>query len=504
VAASEAVSGLDRSTLERWIGSVIAPEVRVAGTIASRDERVPSRAYLERFSPALVVAFGRTPSGAVSPTPQLERVRATCAEFGREPPLAAADLEQGAGLHFADATRLPPALGLAGSDAAALDWIRAAGELVGREARARGVELVLAPVADVNLERDNPIIGVRSFGDDAATAAERACAFLLGLHAGGAAGCAKHFPGHGNTRSDSHVELPLVARSRAQLEQVELAPFRRLIAHGVETVMVGHLDVPALTGDAGLPATLSPAVVERLLRDELGFCGPVLTDALDMGALRRCAPTSLRALQAGCDALLCPGDPWSTAVALLEAVERGALDPARLARAAERMDALRSALRARATPAPDPVAAAALARALCDRALTIGPAAWPELEPGALRVLPCIPSAETPEIARCEGELRRSLAGLDAALELLPVICEARAGRGRYGPTPDELAQLDQARRAARARGVAFAVLWMGSAQSIPSVLWSRSGPPLLAAVAPSPPLVAAAARWIRVRVRRG
>jgi beta-glucosidase-like glycosyl hydrolase len=484
----------DLRSIERWIGAVLAPEVRVAGTWPGLGEVVPSREYLERFPPALVVAFGRTPSGAVSPAPLVERVRAQCAELGHARPIAACDLEQGAGLHFPDATRLPPALALASAALAdggreELDWIAAAGDLTAREARARGVELVLAPVADVNTRRDNPIIAVRSFGDEPRSAGERATAWAIGLRNAGAAACAKHFPGHGDTDRDSHLELPRVARDLDGLREVELAPFRRLVAHGVDAVMVAHLDVPALTGSEGLPCTLARGAVD-LLRGELGFRGAVLSDAMSMAALQGFEPRYVRALEAGCDGLLCPHDPAEAAQQLLDAARSGRIDLARLERAAETMAALRvrASEPARSGP-PSPEEARGLAAELASRALR-----WSAPWQGSVReVRDAFPGAETPEVAALVEGLRRELAHPGGELVLFPVVCEARAGRGRYGLFAAELAELAHClEREPRA-----VVAWFGSPQSLPESAWSARAPVVLAN-APTPPMFAAVARALR------
>ncbi|PWU61475.1 sugar hydrolase, partial [Micromonospora globispora] len=151
---------------------------------------------------------------------------------------------------------------------------------LGTELAAAGVTLNYAPDADVNSNPDNPVIGVRSFGADPALVARHTAAWVRGLQAGGVAACAKHFPGHGDTRIDSHHDLPRIGGDRARLDAVELAPFRAAVAAGVQAVMTGHLLVPAL--DPELPATLSPRILGRLLREELRFQGVVVTDAVEM------------------------------------------------------------------------------------------------------------------------------------------------------------------------------------------------------------------------------
>jgi beta-glucosidase-like glycosyl hydrolase len=503
----------DTRTIERWVGAVLAPEVRVAGTIASATEVLPSRAYLERFPPAIVTAFGRTPAGAGALAELLARLRGTCAELGVPPPAAAVDLEQGAGLHFRGATRLPPALALASAacgdtdERDELDWIWAAGELTAREARAAGAELVLAPVADVNTERDNPIIATRSFGDRPSEAAARAVALLEGLRAGGAGACAKHFPGHGDTSQDSHVELPAVRGDARRLRERELVPFERLVAHGSDCVMIAHLDVPALTGEAGLPSTLSRAVIEEVLRGELGFRGTVVSDAMNMGALERFSPRYVRALAAGCDVLLCPHDPLAAAEELLAAAGTPALPLERLRQAAERALALRESLRSRPTSPVSAADAARLAERLAERALRTSREHWP-LGPnprvGGVRLLESIPAAETPEFTALLASLRGELASLAGDLDVQPVFCEARAGRGRYGLSADERERLRALTAEAARGGRPLALLWFGSPQSLDRAVWEAGEVPVLLALAPTPPLVAAAGSFIAALLARG
>ncbi len=154
---------------------------------------------------------------------------------------------------------------------------------LGAELAAAGITLNYAPDADVNSNPANPVIGVRSFGADPALVARHTAAWVRGLQAGGVAACAKHFPGHGDTRVDSHHDLPRITADRARLDACELAPFRAAVAAGVQAVMTGHLLVPAL--DPELPATLSQRILGGLLRDELGFSGVVVTDAVEMRAV---------------------------------------------------------------------------------------------------------------------------------------------------------------------------------------------------------------------------
>lgn len=183
----------------------------------------------------------------------------------------------------------------------------AVGRGIGARARDLGVDVVLGPVVDVDSEPDNPVIGERSFGADPVLVGRHAAAYVRGLHAGGAAGCAKHFPGHGATRTDSHVDLPVLDVDAATYRARDLAPFAAAVAAGVDLVMTAHVVVRALDDQ---PATMSPTVL-RLLREELAFDGVIVTDAVDMRAISDGvgrAQGSVRALLAGVD-LICIGNP---------------------------------------------------------------------------------------------------------------------------------------------------------------------------------------------------
>ncbi|MEU8374942.1 glycoside hydrolase family 3 protein [Micromonospora sp. NPDC048894] len=210
-----------------------------------------------------------------------------------------------------------------------------------------GITLNYAPDADVNINPANPVIGVRSFGADPQLVARHTAAWVRGLQSAAVAACAKHFPGHGDTRVDSHHDLPRIAASRARLDAGELVPFRAAVAAGVQAVMTGHLLVPAL--DPDLPATLSPRILGDLLREELGFSGVVVTDAVEMRAVADrygFAGTAVRALAAGADAICVGGERADEATArylrdaIVAAVLAGELPEERLAEAAKRVGQL--------------------------------------------------------------------------------------------------------------------------------------------------------------------
>lgn len=240
------------------------------------------------------------------------------------PLIIAQDFEWGLSMRLVDAVRFPRALVLGALQDQSL--IYAVGYEIGRQARQLGVHLVLAPVADVNSNPNNPIIGTRSFGDDPHVVAERSLLFARGLQDAGVLSCAKHFPGHGDTSVDSHVGLPRVLHAKDRLENIELVPFAHLINNGIAAVMTAHLAIPVFTGGVYTPATVSPAVVTDLLRTQLGFEGLIITDGLGMrGITDQYVPGELEvaALLAGNDILLCPVDVPCAIACIKQAVEDG-------------------------------------------------------------------------------------------------------------------------------------------------------------------------------------
>ena len=263
------------------------------------------------------------------------------------PLLIASDLERGAGQQFRGATQLPPLAALGALDDLAAT--RQAAALTAREAVALGVNWVFAPVADLDLEPRNPIIGTRAFGADPVRVSAQVSAWIDGCRAEGALCCAKHFPGHGRTTDDSHERLPRVEVSAAELE-IDLTPFRAAVLAGVDAVMTAHVAYPALDAP-DRPATLSQPIIEGLLRDGLGFDGLVATDAFNMAGVRAAdgePAAAVAAVAAGCDVICYPSDAAATAGAL-EAALGGALSRGRLARAIGRVNAAA----ARADHAPD-------------------------------------------------------------------------------------------------------------------------------------------------------
>jgi len=283
-------------------------------------------------------------------------------DWAGHPLLLCADVEEGVGQRFEGASWLVPPLALGllhrSDPARAVRLATAYGRCTGRQARLLGLNWVLAPVCDVNNNQANPVINVRAWGEDPGSVGELATAFLLGTQAEGVLACAKHFPGHGDTSSDSHLELPVLTHDRERLDAVELPPFRQAIAAGVASVMTAHLQLPAL--DPQRPATLSAAVLDQLLRQDLGFAGLVVTDALVMEAIAGqwgAGEAAVLAFAAGSDLLLMPADAEAAIAALLEALQSGRIPMARLEQSLERRE---RALASTSLPAPDPGATLSL------------------------------------------------------------------------------------------------------------------------------------------------
>jgi beta-N-acetylhexosaminidase len=251
--------------------------------------------------------------------------------LSRVPLLVAADYERGITMRTRRGTAFPDAMAFGATRNP--DFAYAAGRAMAREARAIGVHQNFAPVADINNNPSNPVINTRSFGEDPQLVSTMAGAFIRGLNDGGVISTVKHFPGHGDTGVDSHLDLPVLRFSRARLDSLELAPFRHAVRQGVMSVMIAHLEVPALDPTPGLPVSLSPMVITGLLKGEMGFRGLVITDAMDMRGLVRgfpAAEAAVRALKAGVDILLLPDGERVAIDGITAAVRRGEISEARI------------------------------------------------------------------------------------------------------------------------------------------------------------------------------
>jgi beta-N-acetylhexosaminidase len=261
----------------------------------------------------------------------------------RIPLLIGADFERGTAMRLDEGTSFPTAMALAA--AGRPEDAYAMGKITALEARAVGIHWIYAPDADVNNNPANPIINTRSFGEDPVRVSEFVTQFIRGVEENGGLATAKHFPGHGDTATDSHIDLPVIHAGKDRLDHLELVPFRAAIASGVSTIMTGHLQIPALEPDPDTPATLSSNILTDLLRKQLGFEGLIVTDAMDMGGITvRYAPgeAAVRAVLAGADCILMSPVPNAAFEALKAAVASGRIPRQRL------NDSVRRILRAKA------------------------------------------------------------------------------------------------------------------------------------------------------------
>ncbi len=280
-------------------------------------------------------------------------------ERAKIPLLITSDIERGLGQQIIGGTRFPSQWAVAEAinpqDSEDINLLSSMLNVVREECIAAGIHAVFSPVADVNVNPDNPIICTRSFGEDPARVSWFVKEYVKGLQGGLThnsklktqnflLACAKHFPGHGDTAVDSHTSLPIINANRERLERVELQPFQAAIDAGVAMIMVGHLRVPALEPDP-IPATFSRGIVTNLLKGEMGFKGLVVTDALDMGALKALCDegeSAVRALMAGCDILLHPSEPLKMLDVVIDAVKKGRLSEERIAEAFGRIMSIKN------------------------------------------------------------------------------------------------------------------------------------------------------------------
>ncbi|HEY2091761.1 MAG TPA: glycoside hydrolase family 3 N-terminal domain-containing protein [Thermoanaerobaculia bacterium] len=281
--------------------------------------------------------------------------------MSRVPLFVASDLEAGMGMRFADTWYWPPAMAIAATGDPSL--AEREGKQVALEAKSVGINWILAPVGDVNVAPDNPVINTRSFGEDPNDVSRYVQAFIRGVHSEGLLATAKHFPGHGDTKTDSHRALPILDVTRERLDRVELVPFRAAIAADVDSVMMGHLAVPALDPtpapfvsaeqrdnryaadvneaphNATLPATISKPMID-LLRNDLRFHGLVVTDAFDMGGLTEhfdAGEAAVRAIEAGEDVILMPANTDAAMDGVKKAVESGRIPMSRIDASVQRI-----------------------------------------------------------------------------------------------------------------------------------------------------------------------
>ena len=324
-------STLNRLGLEARLGQLIMPAIRGSHLNEAGDEWRQLRHQARELGMGGFILFeGDIYESAVL----IDRLQSQAPV----PLLIGSDFERGAAFRIRNTLPLPwnMAVGATGSE----QWAYRQGRVTAEEARALGVNWIFAPVVDVNNNPANPVINIRSYGEDPQMVGRLGAAFVAGAQQAGVLATAKHFPGHGDTEVDSHLSLPVIAAQRRRLEQIEWVPFREAIRSGVMTVMTAHIAVPALESDPRRPATLSEAILEQVLRNELGFRGLIVSDSMKMKGLTRgywSGEAAVQALEAGVDVLLDPPDARVVLGALLEAVKTGRISEARVERSVERI-----------------------------------------------------------------------------------------------------------------------------------------------------------------------
>ena len=383
---------MKKLTSDQMVGQLIMPRFAAVYTSSDSDVYDELTRFVHEAHVGGIIAFGgeeRVPQVMLNPTygpiilgqplalaSMLNRLQA----ISSVPMLTASDFEWGVGMRIAGATRFPRAMafGAAGDEQLAFE----AGRITATEGRALGVHVNFAPVADVNNNPRNPVINIRSFGEDPARVGALASAWMRGLQQGGMLATLKHFPGHGDTSVDSHLGLPLIEHPRERLDAIEIAPFKAGIDAGAAAVMTAHIELPALD-PSKVPATLSGPVVTGLLRERLGFQGLVFTDSMLMDGVTRMGSSgelAVKAFLAGNDMILDPVDVLDAFRGLKAAVDSGVIARERLDASVRRVLTAKARLALHKTRAvnldaiPQHVGGrthAAVGRRVSDRALTL-------------------------------------------------------------------------------------------------------------------------------------
>ncbi len=329
---------LDSMPLRDRIAQLVVPWI--AGSYAAFDDEAFARAvgWVDSLHVGGIIISIGSPLDVAARLNHLQ-------ERSRLPLLIASDLESGTTFRLVGGTSFPPNMGL-GASGKELDAYEV-GRVTALEGRAVGIHLTFAPVADVNNNPANPIINTRSFGEDPRAVARLVAAAVHGIQDHGMLATAKHFPGHGDTGTDSHIALPVIASGWGRFDTLELIPFRAAIAAGVAGVMSAHIALPGLDSGRTRPGTVAPGILTGILRDSLGFKGFTVTDALNMGALVStlgAGEAPVLAFEAGADMLLQPADPRVTIDAMERAVTSGRISEARLNQSVRRILLLKQGL----------------------------------------------------------------------------------------------------------------------------------------------------------------
>ncbi|MGB8953550.1 MAG: glycoside hydrolase family 3 N-terminal domain-containing protein [Candidatus Aminicenantales bacterium] len=315
---------LSRMTIEEKIGQMISCAYLGYFVSSDSDYLKDLKTLIVRYKIGGLIIYGGNVYETAYFTNTLQRT-------ARIPLLIASDLERGTGNQISGATQFPPLMSVGAADSEELAY--AMGRITAEEGRAIGIHMTYAPVVDVNINPDNPIINTRAIGEDPEQVSRLTMAFIRGCQENGMIATAKHFPGHGDTNQDSHLLLPVIQQNRERLDKIELYPFKRAVEAGVQAIMTAHLYVPALDPTPNLPATLSPVIMTGLLRREMKFRGIIVSDAMTMGGITRyyAAPdAALKAVEAGVDIIILPPQPEDVISSLIEAVRSGKIPEARI------------------------------------------------------------------------------------------------------------------------------------------------------------------------------
>jgi beta-N-acetylhexosaminidase len=269
---------LSNMSIEEKVGQVLAPAISGRKSTSNPDPAAKVKDWIQKYH----IGHVYIASNRMDPVNTAEFINEIQVE-STTPLLIHSDLECGPGDRFDGGTIFPPLMGIAQTGSETIAHTMAA--ITAKEARAMGIHLINSPVLDVNINPDNPVICIRSFGDNPELITSLGAAFVKGLNENGLIGAAKHFPGHGDVSVDSHSKMPSINASRERLDSIEFFPYKKIIDAGLMAIMTAHISIPSLDPTPGLPATMSKLILTGVLREELGFNGLIITDAFDMGGI---------------------------------------------------------------------------------------------------------------------------------------------------------------------------------------------------------------------------
>ena len=315
--ATWAKEQLQKMTLEEKIAQIIFIRIHSNKDAQYNTKKIKE---IEKYQPGGVCFFQGSPVHEIDLTNKIQAV-------SKIPLIVSMDAEWGVAMRLDSVPAFPRQMTLGALANENNDLIYKMGAAIAQQCKLLGIHINYAPCVDVNNNAKNPVINSRSFGENKQLVVEKAMQYMRGMQDHGLIACAKHFPGHGDTETDSHYGLPVIKKSKEQLWETELYPFKKMIENGCEMIMVSHLNIPALDNAAGSIATTSYKIVTELLRNEMGFNGIIITDGMEMDGLRKTYPAGadaeIKSLQAGIDVLLLPNELNVIIPLIKKAVENG-------------------------------------------------------------------------------------------------------------------------------------------------------------------------------------